>query len=157
MPAASKHRRWRAYSARPRVSGIQRSAARLLYRACGQLRLREVGHTHAAATLAGIDSLHAINSALSVDLLGQVNGEFLSGRQMSDVGGLPDFIAGARQSAAGRGIIALLASPRGDNAASCRCCPLDRHALPAWVPTASLPSMAWLTCVIWMYTNVLPP
>ena len=121
MPAASKHRRWRAYSARPRVSGIQRWAARLLYRACGQLRLREVGHTHAAATLAGIGSLHAINSALSVDLLGQVNGEFLSGRQMSGVGGLPDFIAGARQSAAGRGIIALPAStPKGQ----CRIVPM---------------------------------
>ena len=102
------------------VSGVA-LGSQALYRACGQIQFREVGHTHAAATLAGIDSLHAINSALSVDLLGQVNGEFLSGRQMSDVGGLPDFIAGARQSAAGRGIIALPAStPKGQ----CRIVPM---------------------------------
>ena len=102
------------------VSGVA-LGSQALYRACGQIQFREVGHTHAAATLAGIDSLHAINSALSVDLLGQVNGEFLSGRQMSGVGGLPDFIAGARQSAAGRGIIALPAStPKGQ----CRIVPM---------------------------------
>lgn len=92
-----------------------------LYRACGQISFREVGYTHAAATLGKIDGLHAINSALSVDLLGQVNGEFLSGKQMSGVGGLPDFIHGARQTVAGRGIIALPAStPKGQ----CRIVPM---------------------------------
>lgn len=92
-----------------------------LYQACDRIAFREVGHTHAAATLGKIDHLHAINSALSVDLLGQVNGEFLSGRQLSGVGGLPDFIQGARQSVAGRGIIALPAStPKGQ----CRIVPM---------------------------------
>lgn len=52
----------------------------------------------------------AINSALSVDLLGQVNGEYLGGRQLGGVGGLPDFLRGARQAPGGRGIIALPAS-----------------------------------------------
>ena len=85
-----------------------------LYRACDRLVFREVGYTHAAATLGKTPRLHAINSALSVDLLGQVNGEFLSGKQLSGVGGLPDFIAGARQTEGGRGIIALPAStPKG--------------------------------------------
>ena len=92
-----------------------------LYRACERIAFREVGYTHAAATLGKIDGLHAINSALSVDLLGQVNGEFLSGKQLSGVGGLPDFIHGARQTAAGRGIIALPAStPKGQ----CRIVPM---------------------------------
>lgn len=92
-----------------------------LYRACDRIVFREVGYTHAAATLGKIDSLHAINSALSVDLLGQVNGEFLAGKQMSGVGGLPDFIHGARQTVAGRGIIALPAStPKGQ----CRIVPM---------------------------------
>ena len=85
-----------------------------LYRACERLVFRDVGYTHAAATLGKTPRLHAINSALSVDLLGQVNGEFLSGKQLSGVGGLPDFIAGARQTEGGRGIIALPAStPKG--------------------------------------------
>lgn len=92
-----------------------------LYAACERIDFREVGHTHAAATLRNIDQLHAINSALSVDLLGQVNGEFLAGKQLSGVGGLPDFIAGARQTIAGRGIIALPAStPKGE----CRIVPM---------------------------------
>ena len=42
-------------------------------------------------------------------------------KQMSGVGGLPDFIHGARQTAAGRGIIALPAStPKGQ----CRIVPM---------------------------------
>src|SRR5674476_1124900 len=53
--------------------------------------------THNAAVLAGIDGLCAINSALQVDLAGNVNAEFIDGRQISLPGGLPDFAAGARQ------------------------------------------------------------
>ncbi len=80
------------------------------------ITFREVGHTHDHSVLGAIPRLTAINSALSVDLLGQVNGEFLSGRQLSGVGGLPDFLQGARQSAGGRGIIALPAStPKGES------------------------------------------
>ena len=82
----------------------------------GKVTFREVGYTHNAGVLPQIPQLHAINSALSVDLLGQVNGEYLSGRQMSGVGGLPDFLRGARQSPGGRGIIALPAStPKGES------------------------------------------
>jgi len=78
------------------------------------ITFRDVGHTHDHAVLGAIPRLTAINSALSVDLLGQVNGEFLAGSQLSGVGGLPDFLQGARQSAGGRGIIALPAStPKG--------------------------------------------
>lgn len=80
------------------------------------VRFREVGHTHDRVVLGAIPRLTAINSALSVDLLGQVNGEFLSGRQLSGVGGLPDFLQGARQSPGGRGIIALpAATPKGES------------------------------------------
>lgn len=102
------------------VAGVA-LGSRALYDACAGVNFREVGHTHAAATLRNIDSLHAINSALSVDLLGQVNGEYLSGKQLSGVGGLPDFISSARQTVAGRGIIALPAStPKGE----CRIVPM---------------------------------
>ena len=51
-----------------------------------------------------------------MDLLGQVNGECLGGRQLSGVGGLPDFLRGARQAPGGRGIIALPAcTPKGES------------------------------------------
>ncbi len=76
------------------------------------LRFAPVGHTHAAATLAALPSLVSVNSALQVDLSGQVGAEYLKG-QVSGQGGMVDFIRGARASAGGRSIIALPATARG--------------------------------------------
>jgi len=88
---------------------------RALYAAVpGRVRFRDVGHTHDAGVLRAIPRLHAINSALSVDLFGQVNGDVLGGRFVSGLGGLPDFLRGARQAPGGRGIVAL-ASVTGDD------------------------------------------
>ena len=84
-----------------------------LYRAVADpalVRFAPVGHTHAQATLAAIPGLVAINSALEVDLLGQVNCETLGGRQISGVGGLVDFLRGARASEGGQGIVAATAT-----------------------------------------------
>ena len=63
--------------------------------------------THDAAVLTGIDGLCAINSALQVDLAGNVNAECIDGRQISLPGGLPDFAAGARRALGGISIIAV--------------------------------------------------
>lgn len=63
--------------------------------------------THDASVLAGIDGLCAINSALQVDLAGNVNAECIGGRQISLPGGLPDFAAGARRAPRGTSIIAV--------------------------------------------------
>ena len=98
------------------VAGVALGTPALYEAVARQVRFREVGHTHDHGVLAAIPQLTAINSALSVDLLGQVNGECLGGRQLSGVGGLPDFLRGARQSAGGRGIIALPAcTPKGES------------------------------------------
>lgn len=98
------------------VAGVALGTAALYDAAPRTVSFRDVGHTHDHAVLGALPRLTAINSALSVDLLGQVNGEFLSGRQLSGVGGLPDFLQGARQSVGGRGIIALPAStPKGES------------------------------------------
>jgi len=53
------------------------------------------------------DNMVAINSALSVDLLGQVAADTLGGMQFSGVGGQVDFVRGANNSKGGRAIIAL--------------------------------------------------
>lgn len=66
--------------------------------------------THDAQVLAGIDGLCAINSALQVDLAGNVNAESIDGRQISLPGGLPDFAAGARRAPGGVSILALRSS-----------------------------------------------
>lgn len=74
------------------------------------VRFAPVSHTHAQTTLASLPSLLAINSAIEIDLLGQVNCESIGGRQISGVGGLVDFIRGARASPGGRAIIAATAT-----------------------------------------------
>ncbi len=66
--------------------------------------------THGAASLLGADRLHAINSALEVDLFGQANVEWRGGKLFSGLGGAPDFARAARRSPGGRAILALPAT-----------------------------------------------
>lgn len=68
--------------------------------------------THGALALAEAGPLYAINSALEVDLFGQVNLEWRDGRLFSGLGGAPDFARAARRSG-GRAILALPSSGRG--------------------------------------------
>lgn len=76
--------------------------------------MQNVSFTHSALTLAQIPQLLSINSAVEVDLLGQVNSETINGRPISSVGGAVDFIRGATLSPGGRAIIALPSTtPRG--------------------------------------------
>jgi acyl-CoA hydrolase len=71
---------------------------------------RPVSETHDVRRLAAIDNFCAINSAVEVDLFGQVNADSLGGKLLAGVGGLPAFAAGALLSPAGRSIIALPAA-----------------------------------------------
>jgi acyl-CoA hydrolase len=71
------------------------------------LKLTGVEETHDAAVLARIPRLFAINSAVEVDLKGQVNAEALGGRYISGPGGLPDFAHAARRCPDGLSIIVL--------------------------------------------------
>lgn len=77
-----------------------------------RVQLRHSDYTHAPAVLSHIDRFIAINSAIEVDLFGQVNAESVDGRQVSGVGGQLDFFRGARASDGGLAIIALPASTR---------------------------------------------
>ena len=66
--------------------------------------------THGAATLASIERFVAINSAVEVDLTGQVNGEIARGSYVGAVGGALDFVRAANQSPGGMAITALPAA-----------------------------------------------
>ena len=66
--------------------------------------------THDSGVIAGIGNFVSINSAVEVDLDGQVNAEVVAGRQISGVGGAVDFMRGARRSRDGRSIIAMTAT-----------------------------------------------
>ena len=62
-------------------------------------------YTHNQVILAKLNRLHAVNSAIQVDLMGQVNAETINGVQVSGVGGQADFICGASLSKGGKSII----------------------------------------------------
>ncbi|WP_168206482.1 acetyl-CoA hydrolase/transferase family protein [Labrenzia sp. PHM005] len=63
--------------------------------------------THGAAPLSQLDSLVAINSALEVDLRGQVNAEQVGSRYLGAIGGQPDFMHAATHAENGLSIIAM--------------------------------------------------
>jgi acyl-CoA hydrolase len=73
-------------------------------------RLRPAAYTHSIAVHARISRLYAINSVIEVDLAGQANSEFDDGRWRGGIGGLADFVRGARFSPGGRSILMLPSS-----------------------------------------------
>lgn len=77
------------------------------------LRLAPVDYTHGSACLGRLRRLVSLNSALEVDLSGQVNAEALGGAHIGAVGGQVDFVRAARASEGGASIIALPSTARG--------------------------------------------
>lgn len=74
---------------------------------------RPARETHDVLRLARIKRFCAVNSAIEIDLFGQVNADCINGKLVAGVGGLPAFAAGSRLSAGGRLIIALPATGDG--------------------------------------------
>ena len=74
--------------------------------------------THDPELIARLDRFVAINSALEIDLTGQVTAESLGARQVAGIGGQFDFVLGASRSAGGVSIIALPATGGRDGAIS---------------------------------------
>jgi acetyl-CoA hydrolase len=72
-----------------------------------QFSLRSTAYTHNPEVLAAIERFTAINSAIEVDLTGQVNSEVAGGRYVGAVGGALDFARGASRSRGGKSIIVL--------------------------------------------------
>ena len=73
---------------------------------------RSADYTHDAGVIRRLDNFVSINSAVEVDVYGQVNAEFAAGRQLSGTGGSVDFMRAARASKGGRSIIAMNATAR---------------------------------------------
>jgi acyl-CoA hydrolase len=76
------------------------------------LSLRSPRYTHDILVHAAIPHLIGINTALEVDLTGQMNAEIAEGRHLGMVGGHGDFMRGCLKSRGGRGIIAMEATAR---------------------------------------------
>jgi acyl-CoA hydrolase len=71
------------------------------------IQLRDTRYTHDPAVLAAQHRLVAINSAIEVDLTGQVNSETARSRYVGAVGGATDFLRAAARSDGGVPVIAL--------------------------------------------------
>ena len=71
------------------------------------VEMRSSSYTNDPVIIARNEQMIAINSALSVDLTGQVAADTVMGRFFSGIGGQVDFIRGAARSAGGKPVIAL--------------------------------------------------
>lgn len=77
------------------------------------IRMCATSYTHDAAILGRLSRLVTINSALEVDLTGQVNAEQSGSAYLGGTGGQVDFVRAGARSPGGRSIIALSASAKG--------------------------------------------
>jgi len=78
-----------------------------------ELRFCGADITHESAIIAELDHFVSINSAVEVDLFGQVNAETVGGRQISGPGGAVDFMRAAAGAPGGQSIVALTATAQG--------------------------------------------
>lgn len=78
-----------------------------------EIRMCTTGYTHDAAVMAQLDKLVTINSALEVDLTGQVNAEQSGSSYLGGTGGQLDFVRAGSRSSGGHAIIALPATAKG--------------------------------------------
>lgn len=93
-----------------------------------RLKLIPIVETHGAAHLGAIARFISLNSALEVDLFGQINCEFAGSRTLAGVGGAVDFLRGARLSPGGKPIVMVQS--------------LGRHGESRIVPRLSAPSVS---------------
>ena len=77
------------------------------------VRMCPTSYTHDAAVLAQLDKLVTINSAVEVDLTGQVNAEQSGPAYLGGTGGQVDFVRAGARSPGGHAIIALPATAKG--------------------------------------------
>ncbi len=77
------------------------------------IEMRPSDYTNDPVRVAQHDRIVCVNSAISVDLTGQVNSDSIGRRLYSGIGGQVDFIRGAARAAHGRPVIALPSTARG--------------------------------------------
>lgn len=112
------------------ITGLAIGSPDFMVWAAGAFIFADALTTHGAGGLAATPRFTAINSALEVDLFGQVNLEWREGRLFGGLGGAPDFARAARRSEAGRSILALPATAKGGR--------LSRIVPRLMTPTVSL-------------------
>jgi acyl-CoA hydrolase len=99
------------------VGGLLMGTRRLFEWAAGDptVQLRSTTYTHDLNILGSVERFVAINSAVEIDLLGQINTERLGSTYVGAVGGAVDFARGAARSPGGVAITALPSTGRGQS------------------------------------------
>lgn len=85
------------------------------------VELHPVDYTNDPCVIGSHDNMISINSALQVDLMGQVNAEMIGPKQFSGIGGQVDYVRGTSRSQGGKSIIALPSTAAGGTVS--RICP----------------------------------
>ncbi len=91
------------------------------------VELQPVDYINDPCVIGQHDNMVSINSALQVDLMGQVNAEMIGSRQFSGIGGQVDFVRGVSRAKNGKSIIALPSTAAGGRVSRIAC-ELDRGA-----------------------------
>ena len=92
--------------------------------------------THDVLSIAACPRFVAINSAIEIDLTGQVNAEEVGGRQVAGVGGQSDFVRGAQLSDGGRNLLVLRSTARQGTRS--RIVPALRPGAPVSLPRSDV-------------------
>lgn len=74
-------------------------------------------------TIASNDNMVSVNTAMAIDLYGQVAADCLGGKQQSAIGGQVDYVRGAQMSKGGKSFIALTSTLSGKNGVTSRIVP----------------------------------
>lgn len=77
------------------------------------LQMRDARYTHGPPVLARHDTLVTVNSAIEIDLTGQVNSETIGAAYPGAVGGQVDYVRAGGSARHGRSILALPATAKG--------------------------------------------
>jgi 4-hydroxybutyrate CoA-transferase len=83
-----------------------------------RVNMESSAFVHDPDVVARLERFVAINSALEVDLTGQVNAETLGGRQVAGIGGQFDFVLGASRARLGASVVALPSTGGRDGSVS---------------------------------------
>lgn len=95
------------------ISEAAGSAELYRYVATSTTRVRPVPDVIGPAAAGAVDGFVAINSALQVDLTGQVNAEEIGSGYVGGIGGQAEYLRAAQRSAGGRSIVVLPATTGG--------------------------------------------
>lgn len=95
------------------ISEAAGSAELYEYVATSTTRVRPVSDVIGPAAAGAVDGFVAINSALQVDLTGQVNAEEIGSGYVGGIGGQAEYLRAAQRSAGGRSIVVLPATTGG--------------------------------------------